>query len=224
MKNIGLFDRLKADNQAAWDAYGHHDFVAGLQSGDLPKAAFQHYLKQDYIFLIHFARAYALAVYKSDNLADMRAATEVLNAILNVEMELHVGYCESWGIDRKALEEIEEEPQNMAYTRYVLERGMAGDVLDLLVALCPCAIGYGEIGVRLLESDETKRVGNPYLPWIEMYSSPEHRDIVEGVKSHLDNLAQTRFTEARFPELSKTFLSATRLEAEFWQMGLNILK
>jgi len=220
---LSLFDRLKSENQNAWHAYTRHEFVKGLQTGDLPRQAFQHYLKQDYVFLIHFARAYALSVYKADNLADMRASTEVLNAILNVEMELHVGYCEGWGIDRKALEEVAEEPQNMAYTRYVLERGMSGDVLDLLVALSPCAIGYGEIGVQLLESDETKLEGNPYLSWIEMYSSPEHREIVDGIKDHLDNLARTRFTEERFPDLSKTFLSATKLEAEFWQMGLNIL-
>lgn len=223
MTNLMLFDRLRADNLDVWKTYTHHAFVQGLQNGDLPKQAFQHYLKQDYVFLIHFARAYALTVYKSDNLTDMRSATEVLNAILNVEMGLHVGYCAEWGITREELEKTEEEPQNMAYTRYVLERGMAGDVMDLLVALCPCAIGYGEIGVRLAEADETKRDGNPYLPWIEMYSSQEHRDTVEGIKQHLDNLARTRYTEERFPELSKTFLAATKLEVEFWQMGLNVL-
>jgi thiaminase (transcriptional activator TenA) len=43
-----------------------------LADGSLPKAAFRHYLIQDYLFLIEFARAYALSVYKSPKLADMR--------------------------------------------------------------------------------------------------------------------------------------------------------
>ena len=32
------------------------------------------------------------------------------------------------------------------------ERGLAGALLDLHVALAPCVIGYGEIGVRLAAS------------------------------------------------------------------------
>ena len=219
----GLFDRLKADNASVWKSYTDHEFVNGLQTGDLPEAAFQYYLKQDYLFLIHFARAYALAIYKADNLADMRSALGVLQDILDKEMELHIGYCQGWGIDRQTLEEVEEAPQNMAYTRYVLERGVAGDLLDLMVALAPCAIGYGEIGVRLAESADTRREGNPYLPWIEMYSSEEHREAVKAITKNLDHLALSRYNEDRFAQLSKTFGAATRLEIGFWQMGLNAL-
>ena len=37
----------------------------------------------------------------------------------------------------------------LAYTRYVLELGLAGDALDLMVALAPCIAGYAEIGAML---------------------------------------------------------------------------
>ena len=70
-----LFDRLKNDNQAIWSAYIQHEFVQQLGSGVLPERCFHHYLGQDYLFLIHFARAYALAAYKSETLADIRQAT-----------------------------------------------------------------------------------------------------------------------------------------------------
>ena len=69
-----LFERLKADCASDWQDYTHHAFVEGMRRGDLPMAAFQDYLVQDYLFLIHFARAYALAVYKSPDLAAMRKA------------------------------------------------------------------------------------------------------------------------------------------------------
>ena len=49
----------------AWPAYTGHAFVRGLGDGTLPREAFLHYLKQDYIFLFHFARAWALAVVKA---------------------------------------------------------------------------------------------------------------------------------------------------------------
>ncbi|MCC3304896.1 thiaminase II [Sneathiella sp. HT1-7] len=218
---LALFNQLKGDNAEAWQAYTHHDFVAGMQSGDLPKAAFQHYLKQDYLFLIQFARAYALAIYKADNLTEMRSALAGVKAILEMEMELHVGYCADWGIAAAELETLEEAPENIAYTRFVLERGMAGDLLDLMVALSPCAIGYGEIGARLSKSRETKIEGNPYITWIEMYAGDEYQALVVDMMAEIDTLAAKRFTKARFADLSKTFATATRLEADFWQMGLN---
>ena len=61
-----LFDRLKESCAKDWQKYTEHEFVRQLGAGTLPEAAFRHYLIQDYLFLIQFARAYALAVYKSD--------------------------------------------------------------------------------------------------------------------------------------------------------------
>ncbi len=212
-----------AANEDVWTAYTDHEFVNGLQSGNLPRAAFEHYLKQDYLFLIHFARAYALAAYKSDTLEDLRAATATVSALIDTEMKLHVEYCEGWGITEAQMQAVEEAPENMAYTRYVLEKGHAGDLLDLYVALAPCVIGYGEIGRKLITHADTNKAGNPYLPWIEMYASDEYQDVMKGAIDQIDNLAKTRFTEARFESLSKTFREASRLEVGFWQMGLDAL-
>ena len=69
------------------------------RDGDLPEAAFRHYLIQDYLFLLHFSRAWGLAIYKSDTLAEMRRAQGLVAATLDVEIGLHVEYCRSWGID-----------------------------------------------------------------------------------------------------------------------------
>jgi thiaminase len=58
------------------------------------RTRFRRYLTQDYLFLIHFARSYALLVSKLRTLPEMRAAAASMNAILN-ELPLHVGYCAS---------------------------------------------------------------------------------------------------------------------------------
>jgi thiaminase/transcriptional activator TenA len=62
----------------------------------------------------------------------------------------------------------------MAYTRYVMERGMAGDLLDLYAALAPCVLGYAEIGLALAADPATQRDGNPYADWIDMYAGDEY--------------------------------------------------
>ena len=142
---MSFFERLKTEASAEWRAYTEHPFTAGLADGTLPETAFRHYLVQDYLFLIEFARAYALAVYKSPQLADMREAASGLSAILDVEMNLHVKLCAGWGLSSRDLEQAPPASEMLAYTRYVLDAGMRGDLLTLSVALAPCVVGYAEI-------------------------------------------------------------------------------
>src|SRR5690625_1779269 len=84
-----LFERLTAAARTEWEGYTHHSFVEQLGEGTLPLAAFQDYLVQDYLFLIQFARANALAAYKSRSLADIQGSADALGAILT-ETELNV--------------------------------------------------------------------------------------------------------------------------------------
>ncbi len=153
---MDVFTRLKASALADWQSYVDHDFVRQLGAGTLPLAAFRAYLVQDYLFLIQFARAYALAAYKSRTLNDIRIAQEGVAAIL-AETELHVRLCARWGLSRADLDAAREEQATVAYTRFVLDCGAAGDLLDLHTALAPCVIGYAEIG-RALAPDGADRL------------------------------------------------------------------
>ena len=215
-----LFARLRDANEDGWRDYTQHPFLMALAEGSLPAAAFRHYLIQDYIFLRHFARAYGLAAYKSESLEEIRAASQGLQAIVNVEIGLHESYCAGWGVDSAALDLAPEDSATLAYTRYVLERGMAGDLLDLYVALAPCIVGYGEIGARLMAGDRSQLEGNPYRAWIEMYGGEDYQALSGDAVTLLDRIGRTRGAESRFASLSRVFGEATRLEAAFWQMGL----
>lgn len=213
-----LFARLRAACKPEWDAYTKHSFVRQLGKGTLPEASFKRYLVQDYLFLIHFGRAYALAAYKSRTLEDIREAAAGLSTIVDTEMRLHVAYCREWGISEAELAAVPEAQETMAYTRYVLESGMAGDVLDLYVALAPCLVGYAEIGSAL--ASEGSPPQNPYRAWIEMYTSNEFQTAARRTVSQMDRLMKIRGGEGRFDSLATTFREATRLEAAFWGMGL----
>ena len=218
-----LFARLKAGAAADWEAYIGHAFVRQLGQGSLPEACFRHYLVQDYIFLKHFARAYALAVYKSEELDDMRQAAGTMDALLNEEMSLHLRYCAGWGLDEAAILATPEAEANMAYTRFVLERGLAGDLLDLLVALAPCVVGYAEIGLWLAADPETQREGNPYGDWIGTYSGADYQGVARAAIEQLERVAERRLGSGetgRWHSLQSTFDAATRLEIGFWDMGL----
>ena len=211
----GLFGRLRAGAGPLWTDYVGHAFVRGLGDGTLPAPAFRRYLLQDYLFLIGFARAYALAGYKSASLEDLRAASAGLAAIL-AEMPLHVAFSAEWGLDEAAMAAEPEAQETVAYTRFVLDCGAAGDLLDLHVALAPCVLGYAEIGARLAAQAAP---GNGYARWVEAYAGTEYRAVAHAALDTLDRLAARRGGAARLAALQATFNTATRLETAFWEMG-----
>jgi thiaminase/transcriptional activator TenA len=216
-----LFRRLVAATGDVWPAYTRHEFVLRLARGDLPEAAFHRYLVQDYRFLLHFARAWGLAVYKSDTLAEMRRAQSLVAATLDVEIGLHVEYCRGWGLSEATMAAEPEALETVAYTRFVLDRGLAGDRLELEVALAPCMIGYAEIAAERMADPATRHAGNPYRDWLEMYAGDEYQQLAREMAAALDEQFARRGGEGRLPALAATFTTAARLEADFWQMGLD---
>lgn len=216
----GLFGRLRAAAGEDWTGYVRHPFVLQVGTGTLPQSCFKHFLVQDYLFLTQFARAYGLAAYKSTTLPDIRAAAAGLEAIL-AEIPLHVGYCASWGLSEADMAAEPEAAQTMTYTRYVTDIGHTGDLLDLTVALMPCVAGYAEIGQRLLEDPSTAIDGNPYGAWLLTYDGEDYKGSVRTALAKLEDFSRRYGGDARFAALSRIFVTATRLETAFWQMGLD---
>lgn len=216
------FSLWRAGCPATWQAYTHHAFVEGLGDGSLPHAAFVHYLIQDYVFLIHFARAWSLAVVKAETLNEMKVCAGTVDALVNYEMSLHVKTCAGEGIDEATLFAAIEEFENLAYTRYVMDAGVQGDFLDLMAALAPCCFGYGEIGTRLATAASK---GTRYADWIETYADKNYQGVMINIGQMIDAAVVRRLGDhpansARWPQLQQRFATATRLEASFWDMGL----
>lgn len=210
------------DATPAWSDYTRHAFVTGLGDGTLPEPAFLHYLKQDYVFLIHFSRAWALAVTKADTVEEMRLAAGTVNGLINEEIALHIKICAEAGIDETTLFATEERQENLAYTRYVLDAGHSGDLLDLLAALAPCVMGYGEIGAHLAQA----KTSDTYADWIATYAGEEYQGLCRDVGALIDGAIARRlgsdpFDSPRWPALQARFAMATKLEVGFWDMGLS---
>jgi thiaminase/transcriptional activator TenA len=216
------FARWREGAAGPWRDYTRHTFVEGLGDGSLPRSAFLHYLIQDYVFLVHFSRAWSLAVVKSETLEEMKICAATVDALVNHEMSLHVKTCAAEGIGEDALFTATEAVENLAYTRYVMDAGLQGDFLDLMAALAPCVMGYGEIGLRLADS---RAENTPYADWIATYADPEYQVVCSNVGVMIDNAVMRRIGDIRHSPraavLQDRFNMATRLEVGFWQMGMN---
>ncbi|KAI9203045.1 Phosphomethylpyrimidine kinase-domain-containing protein [Polychytrium aggregatum] len=203
-----------------WDLYVNHPFVQQMGDGTLPMDSFTHYICQDYIFLLHYARVNALAAFKENDMDSIMEAAEFVIGIGHETKKLHIEYGEQYGITRDQLIKTKEASANLAYTRYVLDKGTSGDRLDLLVAVAPCCLGYAEIGYRLMTDPKTKQEGNPYWKWIVNYGCPEFQKIAVDMKEKLERLAYEMVPSHntnRLIQLCENYKQATILEANFWE-------
>ncbi|CEJ90594.1 Putative Thiamin biosynthesis protein (Thi-4) [[Torrubiella] hemipterigena] len=208
----------RADVCKVWDEFVYHPFVMGLGNGSLPLDSFKGYIIQDYLYLVHFSRANALAAYKSTNIKDIARSTEIVNHIAR-EMDLHIGYCKTFGISEAEIAATTELQACTAYTRYVLDIGMSQDWLALQMALAPCLLGYGAVAQMLLAHKDTVKdsKSNIYWAWIENYAAEDYTEAVrlgsELIETHIRTCSP-----ARVEELIQIFIHATRMEIGFWEM------
>ena len=221
-----FFDVLKQAAADSWHEYVDHDFVRSLSGGTLAESHFLHYLKQDYIFLVHFSRAWSLLAFKTDDIEEIRFASGMVHALINEEMRLHIEFCDRNGISKSQLDNVVETMDNLAYTRYVIGVGIAGDFLDMLTALAPCVLGYGEIGMGILGSHDGDVENHPYGEWIAAYSGGPYQELCAKFRRFLDAAAVKRIGKdfASSPRLSGLvgiFETACKLESKFWEIGLS---
>ena len=86
----------------------------------------------------------------------------------------------------------------VAYTRFVLDRGLTGDRLDLEAALAPCIVGYAEAVALLADDPATIHAGNPYAAWMEAYAGDDYRAAVTSAIARLERIGAARGADARY--------------------------
>jgi thiaminase/transcriptional activator TenA len=204
--------RRKADT--VWEAQHRHPFVRGIGDGTLDLEAFKFWVRQDYLFLIEYARVLGLAAAKAPDLETMTRFAALLDETLRVEMGLHRSYAAEFGISEEELEREEMAPATRAYTDFLARTAAVGDFAELVAALTPCMWGFCEIAQRLASGPQP--ADDRYRRWIEMYSSPEFAELAAWCRDLLDRLAEgLRPEEQR--RLEDAFFTSSRYEYLFWE-------
>lgn len=211
-------DQLITHSQPHWDHYLYHPFVLQLGEGTLPAKSFQHYLQQDYLYLFQYSRALSLGIFKANTFSDIEFAHNA-NDVLLKEIQLHINFCKEWGISELNLKNISESSACIAYTRYVLDCGIKGGLAELYTALAPCMLGYAAIGKQLGGQEQVKH--NPYQKWIDTYSATDFQIAAQQFTSMLNALYQD-ISEKQAEQIQQIFTTATKMEIDFWQMGLDL--
>ncbi|MBM7570609.1 thiaminase II [Aquibacillus albus] len=212
-------ERLHEKLQPIWRKNHAHPFVQGIGDGTLDKEKFRFFMIQDYLYLIEYAKLFAIGAAKATDVHTMGKFAALLDSTLNEEMALHRQYGEKFGITPEEFEQAQASPTTLAYTHYMLHVGQNGTLADLVAALLPCAWSYWEIGKELNEIPGASE-HEFYGEWIKMYSSEEFGQVAQWCIDLLDELTEGK-PEEELAHLEEIFLNTTRFEYMFWEMAYN---
>ncbi|MED4236181.1 thiaminase II [Priestia megaterium] len=211
-------ERLYEKLQPIWRQNHNHPFVEGMGDGTLEKEKFRFYMIQDYLYLIDYAKLFAIGAMKATDVQTMGKFAALLDSTLNEEMSLHREYAKKFEISEKELEKAQPSPTTLAYTHYMLHVGQSGTLAELVAALLPCMWSYWEIGKELSEKPGANN--EFYREWIEMYSSEEFGELAMWCINLFDSLTEDK-SESELEKLEEIFLNTTRFEYMFWDMAYN---
>ena len=210
--------RLRAAAAEVWEAQHEHPFIRGIGDGSLDIARFRHWVRQDYRFLIEYARMLATASARAPNLEAMTRLAQLTNETLNTEMAMHRSYAAEFGISEEELEREEMSPTCRAYTDFLVRTAATGSFPEVVGALLPCMWGFSEVGRQLATGG---RPADPrYAAWIEMYASAEFAELAAWCRDLLDRIADG-LPESELRLVEEAFVTSSRYEYLFWEMAWN---
>ena len=217
---MGFITEIEKQTLAIRQAILEHPFITGIGDGSLPVDRFKYYVIQDYVYLIDYSRALAVASARAIDLQDMSWFAGLLDETLNQEMALHRSYCQEFGINLQELESVEPASTTKSYTNFLLKTAYQGSFGELVASLLPCQWGYWEIGDHLLKR------GLPtsaplYAQWIKMYTSEEFTELAHQIREMANRIGD----DAGFAEqaaMRQAYTNSVQLEHRFWDMAYGL--
>ncbi|MCL2054305.1 MAG: thiaminase II [Oscillospiraceae bacterium] len=209
---------LKEKAAKVWEDGYNHPFVQELGKGTLDKEKFKFYLLQDYLYLLQYAKVFAIAVVKSDTEELMKNFSAIQHYIISGEMDLHRKYMEGFGVTKNEMLAVKPSLYNRTYTANMLSYGQTGGLAEILAAVFPCAWTYADYGKRLKEQYAAELEGNFYRTWIENYASDGFSDSFEWFYDTLDELV-ANMSDAGREEIAEIFIRSVEFEYLFWDMA-----
>ncbi|MEC9013805.1 MAG: thiaminase II, partial [Chloroflexota bacterium] len=217
---MGFITEIENQTLSIRQAILEHPFITGIGDGSLPVDRFKYYVIQDYVYLIDYSRALAIASARAIDLQDMSWFAGLLDETLNQEMALHRSYCQEFGINLQELESVEPASTTKSYTNFLLKTAYQGSFGELVASLLPCQWGYWEIGDHLLKR------GLPtsaplYAQWIKMYTSEEFTELAHQIREMADRIGGGAGL-AEQAAMRQAYTDSVWLEHRFWDTAYGL--
>ena len=208
---MAFTDDIRPTADELWEDIVAHPMVSRLGDGTLDTAPFEYWVRQDYVYLIDYARVFAHGAASAPTLDHMGTFAELLHETIDTEMDLHRAYAAEFGITEAELEATEPSPTTRAYTDFLVRTAATGSFGDLVAALLPCMWGFNETAIRLATDG---------MPDDERYAEWEFSELTRWCKDLMDEVAADATASER-DRYRDRFVTSARYEYRFWDAAWN---
>ena len=210
---MSFTDELSTVADPIWDAIEDHPMVERLGAGTLSTDPFEYWVRQDYVYLVDYARVFAYGAATAPDLERMGTFAELLDSTINTEMDLHRAYAAEFGITEEEREATAASPTTRAYTDFLVRTAATGSFGDLVAVLLPCMWGFNETAERLRAKGEPD--DERYAEWIATYAGAEFTELTTWCKALMDDVARGA-SDAERERYRDLFYESGRYEYRFW--------
>lgn len=210
--------RLLAASKEIWAGYHTHPFVRGIADGSLDREKFRYYMIQDYLYLMDYAKVFAIGVSKSRDGDTMRLFAGYVHQILDGEMDIHKGYMARLGITPEEAERTSVALDNLSYTSYMLRVAYDEGPAEIAAAILSCAVSY-EVIAKQIVAEHPEAADHPfYGEWVRGYADPGYAAANRILEELTDRLTAD-YSEPQLRHLTEIFMACSRYEGAFWDMA-----
>ena len=181
-------------------------FLGALADGSLPRERFDHYLRQDALYLGQYARVLARVASLADDPDELVFWAERARDSIVVERALHARHVDVMA-DAVAL------PSCAAYTSFLLAQSR-GEYGVAATSVLPCFWIYQDVGERILAA-AGDLTNHPYGDWIGTYADPAFAEQTLRVRAIVDRVAEQGDGSLR-GRMASAGEQAGRYEWMFW--------
>lgn len=210
-----FMDCVIEDSAPIWDRCAAHPFIREFASGALSRERFLRYIVQDSIYLREYAKVFALAIYKSKTMADIREYYSLLGFVRENESMVRVKCLGAAGMTEEDADRSPVYPQNAAYTGFMLSCAEKGGEREILMATLPCMLSYRYI----FEKVDINDCSDPlYREVLKDYASDSYKSCCERWTAFAETKCADADTEER-KRLVGIFRRSSEYELDFWNMS-----
>lgn len=202
-----------------WEKYNEHPFVKGLADGTLPIEKFQFFMIQDHLYLMQYAKVFAIGVLKSKSETDMRLFAGLISDTLNTENAIHQSYLRRLGISKEMIASAKPSIVTDSYTNYMIAVAEKEGLGELMAAVLSCSWSYKLIG-DFMEKIPGAKNHEFYGDWVSQYMSDGYRSANDTMIDLVDRLC-AGYTEEQLQNLEHIVSVCSQYEYMFWDMAWN---
>lgn len=214
---MSLIKKAVNNSMEIWRGYMEHPFIKELSTGKLSEESFKNYIIQDSLYLMDFARVYALGMYKSKTLKEIQNFYSILSFVNADETETRIKYLNNWGITQEEIEGTEMKKANKDYAEFMLRIALKEDIPEILMATLPCMFSYSFIAEEIIKENPQIEL-TKYWDFIKDYSSESYKECCVQWAEYADELCNG-MDQVRQEALVEIFKEASIHEMNFWDMS-----